>query len=343
MGSKTGLALSAGGARGAYQVGQLKAFVASNWAVVDVLAGASVGALNAVVLASAPSLREGVRRLERMWLHDVPNLRLKPAIEPHNRFWRIVVSGLAKGIPMWRLLKDIGDHGLMSQEDLQELLGKYVDADAMRIGPPVYVSVYRSQGGTTDALRLALAEIGVLDTPESEFVRVNGRSIQEVIERVLASAALPIFFGPRPVGIGQFADGGIGGRRRRQGATPIDPLVEEGCNRAVVSHLDDGSPWTRSAYPELTVVELRPRNAIRRGPIKDLFERRRGELERWQRQGFEDAQHQLQRLSDALTARGELVRAESAVTVSEDVVRAATLSRKAAMSGFVDREDDHDT
>jgi hypothetical protein len=66
------LVLSGGGARGAYQVGVLKAM--AEWLPEDapcpfeVLVGASAGALNATALAArATSFREGVRSLEEVW------------------------------------------------------------------------------------------------------------------------------------------------------------------------------------------------------------------------------------------------------------------------------------
>ena len=56
---KTGLVLSGGGAKGAYQVGVLKALHELG-ANVDMVAGASMGALNGAVLASATSVPEGI-------------------------------------------------------------------------------------------------------------------------------------------------------------------------------------------------------------------------------------------------------------------------------------------
>ena len=64
---KVGLVLSGGGAKGAYQVGVLKALLELG-ARVDMVAGASIGALNGAVLASAPSLEIGVERLENLWM-----------------------------------------------------------------------------------------------------------------------------------------------------------------------------------------------------------------------------------------------------------------------------------
>ncbi|MEI0739408.1 patatin-like phospholipase family protein [Paenibacillus sp. JTLBN-2024] len=61
-----GLVLSGGGARGAYEVGVAQ-YLASQNLVPSAYAGASIGALNAVYMAGAPSFRDGVSRLTEIW------------------------------------------------------------------------------------------------------------------------------------------------------------------------------------------------------------------------------------------------------------------------------------
>lgn len=61
-----GLVLSGGGAKGAYQVGVVRALDELG-VRVDKIAGASIGALNGAVLACSPDLAEGSRRLEQLW------------------------------------------------------------------------------------------------------------------------------------------------------------------------------------------------------------------------------------------------------------------------------------
>lgn len=63
---KVGLVLSGGGAKGAYQVGVLKA-LRELGTRIDAVSGASIGALNGGVLASSPSLDVAVERLEAVW------------------------------------------------------------------------------------------------------------------------------------------------------------------------------------------------------------------------------------------------------------------------------------
>ena len=77
--AKTAIALSGGGAYGAYEVGVLKALVNGQSRAVNfvplqpaILTGTSVGSFNAAALTMVPgSAIDGVARLEHIWLHDI--------------------------------------------------------------------------------------------------------------------------------------------------------------------------------------------------------------------------------------------------------------------------------
>ena len=71
---KTGLILSGGGARAAYQVGVLKAIhkilPKGQYNPFDIISGTSAGAINGVALASyADNYRIGIKHLERIWMN----------------------------------------------------------------------------------------------------------------------------------------------------------------------------------------------------------------------------------------------------------------------------------
>ncbi|MDO5070256.1 MAG: patatin-like phospholipase family protein [Neisseria zoodegmatis] len=70
---KIGLVLSGGGAKGAYQVGLMKALNDLD-IQIDAIAGASIGALNSAVLASAPNIRLGTENLEKLW-NKLPHIK----------------------------------------------------------------------------------------------------------------------------------------------------------------------------------------------------------------------------------------------------------------------------
>ncbi|MDO6748796.1 patatin-like phospholipase family protein, partial [Gilvimarinus sp. 1_MG-2023] len=73
-GQRTGLILSGGGARAAYQVGVLKAIheilPRGHYNPFDIISGTSAGAINGIALASyAEAYRRGIRHMERIWRH----------------------------------------------------------------------------------------------------------------------------------------------------------------------------------------------------------------------------------------------------------------------------------
>ena len=63
--SSIGLVLSGGGAKGAYQVGIIKALAEMD-VPIAAISGASIGALNGAVAASSDSLRDAAMRLEKI-------------------------------------------------------------------------------------------------------------------------------------------------------------------------------------------------------------------------------------------------------------------------------------
>ena len=120
-----GLVLTGGGARGAYQVGVLRAFCrAVPEADFDVLTGVSAGAINAAFLAGAEGpLRERVERLRELWL----GLEVGAVIEVADRWFLknvlragLMLIGGGRG-PRLRT------RGLVDTGPLAELLAQALD------------------------------------------------------------------------------------------------------------------------------------------------------------------------------------------------------------------------
>lgn len=268
-GQGLGLVLSGGGAKGAYQVGVMKALLELELPI-SLIAGTSIGALNGAVLASAPSLREGVVRLERLWM----TLAEKSPIEANWPSYPkllaavgltispILLGGLAsffaKGITAVSAVKHAGDASILNDEPLMKLMQEYLDMEGLQNGVPFYVSVYESQGGIMDVLRCGVAELGLKDTPPSRFLHLQSLAEPERKNVLLASAALPILYKSRIIEGKFYSDGGQGGWNKVQGNTPITPLIEAGCKEIIVVHLSDGSLWSRHDYPDTKIIEIRP-------------------------------------------------------------------------------------
>lgn len=323
---KVGLALSGGGAIGAYQVGVVNA-LAESGTQVDVIAGASIGALNGAILASSPSLDAGAARLREIWQHLGSNNVLQLNKSIYLRF--ITQFGLSMGLtPVlgkmgWlvsNLMAQLGvsrlstlqqDESLLSDQPLMDLMNRFLAPDELASGIPLHVSLYPTDGGIADILRCLLAEVGVSETNASEFQLVQALPTALQKEALLASAALPLLFKPREINGKRYSDGGMGGWSTVQGNTPVTPLVAAGCNCIIVTHLSDSSLWDRHSFPDTTILEIRPRTTLRRnqgalGGAKDLLGFSAENIQSWSEQGYLDTIAALERIKAPMQARQQL-------------------------------------
>lgn len=329
---KVGLVLSGGGAKGAYQIGVLKALVELN-IPVDVISGASIGSLNGAVIASAPTLSEGVQRLETIWSElakDSP-VKIKKKL-PY--FQLLLAAGLrpniavasvkslmtllqSKGVRLPDFIHDFAHQPMMDDAPLKGLLNRYLDNEALSNGIPMYVSVFKSAGGF-DLFRVAAAELGLMETADSECKHLQSIPAEkERKEFLLASAAIPLAFAPRQVDGTLYSDGGQGGWRKVQGNTPILPLIEESCDLIIVNHLSDGSLWSKTDFPDNTIVEIRPQKAIARdGGLKDLLGFDETKMHSWMTQGYDDTLQCLNDIISVAKGRHELKQSEETLAAS---------------------------
>ncbi|MFJ4433563.1 patatin-like phospholipase family protein [Pseudomonas sp. NPDC089395] len=224
----TGLILSGGGARAAYQVGVLAGIAellppgANN--PFPVIVGTSAGAINAVALASGASrFSESVQALTRFWQGFRSHLVLRSdwpgVIRQASRFVSQNLLGLGGNAPV----------ALLDSSPLRQLLQSHLDlggiddalaAEHLRavavtaFGYDAGQAVTFYQGrGTIDAW-LRHRRIGV-PTPLT-------------IDHLLASAAIPLLFAPVRLGDEYYGDGAV-----RQSA-PISPALHLGASRVLV-------------------------------------------------------------------------------------------------------------
>lgn len=349
---KVGLVLSGGGAKGAYQVGVLKALQELGTRV-DMVAGASIGSLNGAILAAAPDLKTGVIRLEEVWSElaknsplslQIPYIQLLlaaglrfPHVAAFAGLFKLLTFGAKKaGIELPPSIDQLTSEGLLSESPLKALMDKYLDIDRLAEGVPFYISVFESFGGIGDILRVVSAEIGLRDTPKSSFIHIQSLPPQQQKELLLASAAIPLLFGPREVNGTRYTDGGQGGWQTMQGNTPITPLLGAGCNLVLVTHLSDGSLWSRHDFPEATILEIRPQSNLARdsgllGGAKDLLGFKAEKISSWIEQGYQDTLQCVGRVMSAQTSRNALHNSEQVLSTSQKQDIAADTALEDAM------------
>ncbi len=240
------LVLPGGGARGAFQVGVLKAVAdmmpRGSTNPFNIISGTSAGAVNAIVLATkARRYRVAVAELERVWR----NFRCDQVYRTDNAtmlksslhwFASIVLGGFIVGTPT----------SLLDNSPLRSLLSRNVRF------PRVQQALDQ---GWLDAIAVTAASYN--NARSSSFfecrssredwtrTRRAGVRAELNLDHIMASIAVPMIFPPVMIDDEYFGDGAM-----RQ-ATPLSPAVRLGADRILVIGVRDELADTRfEASPE---------------------------------------------------------------------------------------------
>lgn len=232
----TALILPGGGARGAYQVGVLKAIselTGSESSPFPVICGTSAGAINAAVLAShAYEFVTGVERLEHFWrsMHCERVYRTDAwtVFKSGMRFALTLLSGGLVSVNPRAFLDNTPLR--MFLQNLLHLDGiqKSLDLDALR-GVAITASGYTC----ARAISYFQAQEGV---DEWQRTRRQGMAAELQVSHLLASAALPIIFPAERIGNEYFGDGGM------RMVAPLSPAIHLGANSIMVIGTRDERP-----------------------------------------------------------------------------------------------------
>jgi NTE family protein len=231
---KTALVLPGGGARGAFQVGVLKAIAEllprGSPNPFSVISGTSAGALNSIVIATrAHSLRIAVAELERVWGHFHCNQVYRTdnrTMLKSSLHWMIalIFGGWLVGMPK----------SLLDNTPLRKLLERNLHfpriQDAIAAGHLDAIAV--TAAGYASARSTSFFEAAP-GTPGWERTRRVGRNVELGLDHLMASVAVPYVFPPQRIGNEWFGDGAM-----RQ-ATPLSPTVHLGADRILVVGIRD--------------------------------------------------------------------------------------------------------
>ena len=252
---KAALVLPGGGARGAFQVGVLKAIAEivpeSSPNPFPILSGTSAGAVNSVVLASrARHFAIAVRELERVWANfrcdQVYRTDLLTMVKS-SLHWlaAIVLAGNLVGTPR-SLLDNAPLRGLLSRNVRFPRLARAIEARWVE-------AVAVTAAGYASARSTSFFQ----STPAHEgWSRARRSGMRETLnlDHLMASIAVPMIFPPVLINGEYFGDGAM-----RQ-ATPLSPAVHLGADRILVigvrdEHVDPGIvPGERQAFPSFAMI-----------------------------------------------------------------------------------------
>ncbi|MDF3133958.1 patatin-like phospholipase family protein [Pseudomonas extremaustralis] len=224
----TGLILSGGGARAAYQVGVLAAIAellppgAPN--PFPVIVGTSAGAINAVTLASgAMDFTAAIKRLTAFWQGFRSHLVLRSdwpgVIHQASRFCLHSLLGLGARVPV----------ALLDSSPLRELLQERLNLDGIddAIRRQHLHAVAVTAFGYESGQAVTFYQGGGAIVPWLRHRRI-GVPTELTVEHLLASSAIPLLFAPVKLDLEYFGDGAV-----RQSA-PISPALHLGASRVLV-------------------------------------------------------------------------------------------------------------
>ena len=233
---KTALVLPGGGARGAFQVGVLKALAEllprDSANPFPVISGTSAGAVNSVVLATrAQHYRSAIAELESVWghfrCHHVYRTDHLTMLKS-SLHWlaALVLGGWLVGMPK----------SLLNNSPLRAMLSGSIHF------PRIQDAI---DDGYLDALAVTAAGYSSARStsffqacPEREpweRTRRLGKRTQLNLDHLMATIAVPMVFRPVRIGSEYFGDGAM-----RQ-ATPLSPAVHLGADRILVIGIRDES------------------------------------------------------------------------------------------------------
>ena len=225
----TGLIMTGGGARAAYQVGVLRALSEVLPREVrrpfPIICGTSAGAINAAVLAAdAGNFRRAVRRLVTVWknfhVHQV--YRADPFGAARNSLrWimTVLTGGALTRTPV----------SLLDNTPLVELVKRYLDFSA--IARSIERGDLLAFGVTCSGYTSGQSVTFFQGRPELQSWKRSRRigiAMPITVEHLVASSALPFIFPPVHINREFFGDGSM-----RQIA-PVSPALHLGANRLLV-------------------------------------------------------------------------------------------------------------
>jgi NTE family protein len=247
-GDRVGLVLPGGGARGAYQAGVLLAIadlLPGDRNPFPIIVGASVGAINAVMVASrALNYKAGIRELADLWS------KLRTSDVYRTDLETITASGVR-----WLLSLTFGGffhnpRSFLDNAPLQQLLQREVDFtlihEAIKQGALHAIGISTSSYSRGSAVTFVEAAAGI---DEWRRARREGLPCRLTADHIMASLALPFLFPACRIGTEYFGDGSL------RLTAPLSPAIRLGADRILVIGLRDlqrdEAPTAPAPYPSL--------------------------------------------------------------------------------------------
>ena len=263
---KTGLILSGGGARAAYQVGVLQAISQILWEAgwrparnpFDIICGTSAGAINAVALACrADNFGEGVQKLLDVWenftVEQVYRADSLGVIRSGARWLSLLSFGWL--LRKWRASPPTS---LLDNTPLVGLLHRMLDLPRLdtALSDGLLHALAVTASSYTAGNHVTFYQTGADIAP---WVRMQRIALQDQIgvEHLLASSAIPFIFPAVPLYLGSRREFCGDGSMRQ--LAPISPAIHLGATKVLVIgagrlHEPAAQAAEQSRYPSLAQI-----------------------------------------------------------------------------------------
>lgn len=232
----SGLVVTGGGARGAYQVGVLRAvseILDCQSEPFDIISGISVGGLNAAGLAAVPhNFVASTKNLEKFWR----NLTTAKVFDPRLR----KIFGTALKLVFATLMpKHMSNppKSLLDSSPLRQTLLENIDFDkvAKAVQDRAFKAICVTCSGYDSGYAVTFFDT-LGDDHDWHRVRRAGRQRRLDIDEVMASAALPLLFPAVKIENEYFGDGAL-----RQ-TSPLAPAIHLGADKLFIIGTRDVRP-----------------------------------------------------------------------------------------------------
>jgi NTE family protein len=236
---KTGLVLTGGGARGAYQAGVICAFseMMKSWNVerpYPILTGTSAGAVNASFLATqANDIYDASERLAKFW----------SSLEADQIFY---TDALSLGRIVWRWIRSLSFGGIITPQKTRAILNNQPLRNLLSSHIDFRKALECIESGALDAVAITATDYEsshsisfVQGHPEIQpWTRSRRRGIRSMlsVDHIMASSAIPVLFPPTKIDHRYYGDGSL------RSSAPLSPAIHCGATRLIIINVKKDRP-----------------------------------------------------------------------------------------------------
>jgi len=272
MASRRGLALAAGGGRGAYQAGALLA-LAENDIEFDAVAGSSIGALNGAFYAQGDGAVQHMRTLCDLWrsLPSAGIIRLDGAAAA-SAVAQVVAFGPVRATVQSLIRRK--SVAILDPRPVAAMLDAWLDYETI---------CQSSQECVFTVLPMIHPLIDIVTAVWREVTCLTASDLgpQELRQGLLAACAIPLAFPAQE----------LQGRRSNDAALadplPAGELHRRGVHDITSIFLSDDTIQNRADFPGTTLFQIRPSAGIGTG-LRSVFDFSQESIERLIRLGHDD-------------------------------------------------------